>query len=252
MLLFGRKKKNKVNEKSSAEKIAELLGFPYEIFPKGTPEETIIKSYHDALEKGRAEGFVPVIICNDDVLEEQLEMMLQDGYSANETLQNDMSGGKEFLDKVIAEMGEYDEEFCIEEITGEICGGEVLNRISAFREVLSGKVPETALIKIPTENPWEIPAYIPFGGWNECPAPEDMTMVCKYWYEKYKAVPAAISHDVLEFVLPEPIVKDEAMAVAVEHFAFCEDRVFQCTGTGTIGELADCLSKSTVWYFWWD
>ncbi len=27
-------------------------------------------------------------------------------------------------------------------------------------------------------------------GWNECPDPVDMIAVCKYWYEKFGAVPA--------------------------------------------------------------
>lgn len=39
---------------------------------------------------------------------------------------------------------------------------------------------------------------------------------------------------------------------AKEHWAFCPDRVDQCTVTGTLGEVADCLRKSSVWYFCWD
>ena len=80
-----------------------------------------------------------------------------------------------------------------------------------------------------------------------------MMEVCRYWYEKYGAVPAVVSHDTLEFVIEKPIDNEEqAWELAKEHYAFCPDRVDQGTNTGTIGEVADCLSKSTVWYFWWD
>ncbi len=34
--------------------------------------------------------------------------------------------------------------------------------------------------------------------------------------------------------------------------AFSTDRVYQCTVTYTLGELAGCLMDSKVWYFWWD
>lgn len=48
------------------------------------------------------------------------------------------------------------------------------------------------LAEIPTVNPWEVFAWLPFGGWNDCPDSEDMMAVFQYWYEKYGAVPACI------------------------------------------------------------
>lgn len=57
---------------------------------------------------------------------------------------------------------------------------------------------ETMLFKVSTTNPWELGAYVPFGGWNECPKVKEMMAVCKYWYEKYGAVPVTISHDEME------------------------------------------------------
>jgi len=40
------------------------------------------------------------------------------------------------------------------------------------------------------------------------------------------------------------------MEAAVEHYAVCPDNVDQ--GIGTVAALADSLTKSTVWWFWWD
>ena len=74
--------------------------------------------------------------------------------------------------------------------------------------------------------------------------------VAKYWFEQYGAVPAAMSHDELEFLLPAPVPKEKAMDVAVELYGFCPD--LDQNEDGSIGSLADALWQSTVWYFWWD
>ena len=90
------------------------------------------------------------------------------------------------------------------------------------------------------------------GGWNDCPGAEDMIAVCKYWYERYRAVPAVFTHDVMEFYAPYGLNGANSLEAAKEHYAFCTDRVDQGTRTYTISELAAGLAHSTVWYFWWD
>ena len=79
-----------------------------------------------------------------------------------------------------------------------------------------------------------------------------MMAICKYWYEKYGAVPVTISHDIMEMHVPAPVEGAEALQVAKEHFAFCSDRVFQGTESGTLTELAACIEASEIWFFWWD
>lgn len=41
------------------------------------------------------------------------------------------------------------------------------------------------------------------------------------------------------------------MGTAVEQYGFCPDVVDQ-EEDPTVGNLADVLRQSTVWYFWWD
>lgn len=116
---------------------------------------------------------------------------------------------------------------------------------------MSGMTLPVVMAEIPVKNPWEVFAYLPFGGWNECPDTLQMMSVLKYWHEKYGAVTAVITHDVLEVTVPEPVSdKQEALSLAIEQCNFCSDIVFQ--GVETIGALADILTKSRVWYFWWD
>ncbi len=44
-----------------------------------------------------------------------------------------------------------------------------MNKLSGFLDFSTKKSMELILAKIPTEKPWEIFAWVPFGGWNECP-----------------------------------------------------------------------------------
>ena len=68
----------------------------------------------------------------------------------------------------------------------------------------------------------------------------------------FGAVPAAMSHDELEFLLPAPVPEEKAMDAAVELYGFCPDVIDQGPEDATVGALADVLRQSTVWYFWWD
>ena len=106
------------------------------------------------------------------------------------------------------------------------------------------------LAEIPVQNPWEIFAYLPFGGWNECPDTPDLMAAAKYWYEEYGAVPAVMTHDVLEFSVPKPVSWEQAKKLAVEQYTFAPDIVDQ--GCERVSVLANILMDSTVWFFWWD
>ena len=96
---------------------------------------------------------------------------------------------------------------------------------------------------------WEIFAYLPFGGWNDCPGTEELMAVTKYWAEQYGAWPSTMSHDELEFFLPAPVPENRALELAIEHYGFCPD-IDQ--GVHPLGALADSLKRSRIWYFWWD
>ena len=76
--------------------------------------------------------------------------------------------------------------------------------------------------------------------------------VAKYWFEQYGTVPAVMTHDELEFLLPTPVSQEKAMDAAVEQYSFCPDVIDQGPEEATVGALADVLRQSTVWYFWWD
>ncbi len=107
------------------------------------------------------------------------------------------------------------------------------------------------LAYIPVEEPWQVFRHIPIGGWNECPEAETIMAFCKKMYEQFGAVPAVASEDTLELVPARRPNAEEACQLAREMYAFAPDIV--CQGDmPSVCALADSLTKSDVWYFWWD
>ncbi len=126
------------------------------------------------------------------------------------------------------------------------------HRFIAHTDILTGKARAVVyLARVPTARPWEIPAYLGFGGWNECPASEDQVAVLRRWHERHGAVPFAMVEDIVECWVARPPADIEACeALAREHFFYCPDIVHQ--GTQTLLALASTLREAEAWYFWWD
>ena len=111
---------------------------------------------------------------------------------------------------------------------------------------------QATIFIVPTQNGWEVPAYLYWGGWNDCPTPEEHYVTLKYWHEQYGAELVSISGDVLELRRPEgtALTREQAIKVAQQQYLYCYDIVHQ--GVGSISALAASLMKSRWWYFWWD
>lgn len=222
--------------------IKEYLDCPCRCFETGSDAE-IHAAYEEAAKRGKQEGFVPIIVGVDDTLWECLkfnvdeagngESYTKENVSAyrKQMLETPVENGKEILSQSIEQEKEWIEEYGMEE-------GEGSNAFSGY--TYSDSV---ILAEIPVKNPWEVFAWLPFGGWNSCPDTLELMAVSKYWYEQHGAVPAVITHDVLEYKVPKPVAKEASIQLAAEQGVFCpnEDET-----------LADSLTKSTKWFFWWD
>src|SRR5262249_54328128 len=100
-------------------------------------------------------------------------------------------------------------------------------------------------------NPWEVPAILNFGGWNECPDASVHVTMMKRWSEKCGAEVVGMNGDVVEmYAAQPPTTRDEALKLANEQFLYCNDIVIQ--GTQTIEALAAGLLGNNLWFFWWD
>ncbi len=122
----------------------------------------------------------------------------------------------------------------------------------AHCDVLSGKPkPQVSLTLIDARAPWEIPAHLTFGDWNECPPPVVHVALAKKWYEEYGAEIVSATGELVEFVVARPPnTREQALALADEQFVYCPDLVHQ--GTETLSHLAASLLNAEYWYFWWD
>ena len=126
------------------------------------------------------------------------------------------------------------------------------NQFAVPLDITTGKpLKNVFLALVPTQNFWEVPAIVSFGGWNWCPHPEEHVCMMKHWYEAYGAELVSLSGDTLEMkVLRPPSNREFALELAREQFIYCDDIVTQ--GTQTIENLAASLLNGTVWFFWWD
>ena len=248
-----------------AQAIMEYLDCECTYFPSMADDDPIMSAYSYARRLGVREDFIPVLIKPDETLLECLVMNADpendaDCYEFNpkaveeyrkKMLSAPVKDGKAVLEELTGQRKEEAEEDDMdweEEIIGEIDGGINNDRFASYWDSDTNMTVPLILAKIPVKNPWEIFAYLPFGNWNECLDTLELMAVAKYWFEQYDAVPAAMSHDELEFLLPVPVPKEKAIDVAVEQYGFCPD----LDQNASIGTLADTIHQSTVWYFWWD
>ncbi|MCI8428484.1 MAG: DUF4253 domain-containing protein [Lachnospira sp.] len=231
--------------------IMEKVGCPCKVFElTDNMEEEVLKAYCEALERGKKEGFTPVILADDEDLNLWFDNV-QD-YSKEEELAKELGNGKEILEERFKEYTEDISEDWINEVSNENWADE-FDGDGSINEFTFLDVKEIVLFEVPTKNPWEVIAWFPMGGWNECPWVDDMMAISHYWYEKYHAFPAVITRDVLQYFVENPVDNEkEALELAKEHYAFCTDRLDQGTASGTINEVADSLIDSKVWFFWWD
>lgn len=232
--------------------IVNYIGCDYEIIDKSYSGQQITELYLKEFENGIKNGYTPILLSCDDSLAEILEIKRESSGNVDEYRNKLLSiasdNGMEFLRNRFEEL--------IEDIKKYF--GNTVNIYGDFDGTIEPQVfiensssADLILAKIPTLNSWEVFAWIPFGGWNECPDADDMMAVCKYWYQLYKAVPAIISGDTLQMYCFDPVKnKSDALKLAEEQYGFCNDIIDQ--GMEEIKPLASLLTNSTVWSFWWD
>lgn len=217
-------------------------------------DKEITSMYLNLFKEGEEEGYVPVMVLVDEVLEETISFNYGDkgreAYIA-EVLSAERPDGKELFDKYYSELEQY---------YGDVLaanggwGNPLLPFYSSGGQMLipSGTLydGELYIVKVPAENPYEIFAWLPFCGWNECPETKEMIAMCEYWYNEYGAVPAVITYDTLTFYLKEPVADEEtAIKAAKEQCAFSSEILGY--GGGLDAYIAMTLNKN-IWSFWWD
>lgn len=245
--IFDKFKKKK-EKKDYIEEIIAKLGCDCWII-KEDDIKGVMTRYYQALAEGKKEGYTPLIIIPSDMMLEIVDTEANKEYSNDNreliiAKANDIDV-KELLQRLLDEVMPMEGE---EDITGEFSIEEQMEHFLSIEDEINKNI---IIAKIPTDKPWEVAAWVPMGGFNDCPLPEEQVAVFKYWYEKYRATPALVTPDVWElFVENPPKTQEESEILAWEQFGFCGDIVWQ--GVGTVNSHAGTLINSPQWYFWWD
>ena len=240
--------------------IVDFLGCEYEYF-EFTKGGEIYARYKALAALGKEEGFTPLIVIPTDTLAEAFDIEFLNEIYGTGTTPEAFAGWRI---QAVAQAATADaQSFLAEERARleRVHSRDIMPALGSFRSaagrqqaMLPGQVTpveEALVVKVPTQNPWELAVWLPMGGFNDCPEPIDMAVVFRHWYEQYGAVPTVLmGHDTWELELTRPPQSDEACeALAREHFTFC----FDLGGfANSIREYASGLRGSAVWQFWWD
>lgn len=250
------------------QQMAVFLDCPYQYVAPMEDDDPLMEAFDQAIERGKEEGFIPMIICEDETLWECL-LMNADPHSEQSAeaytkeavceyrqtwLQEPVLDGAQVFGEwmeVRKEDAASDELDWDKDIIGELDleeAEEQTQYLSYWNYDTKETIP-LIIAEIPVKHPWEIFAWLPFGGWNDCPDTQDLIAAAHYWYQKYQAIPAVMTHDTLEYRLPAAIKEEDALQLATEHYAYCPDVEDE---NGGIASLAANLTVSKLWYFWWD
>ena len=182
------------------EEFKKLYNFEFEEIKADSFEE-ISKKYLAAYKDGKEKGYTAVFLTVDDYLLKAFEITMKDENTDNmmDIYNKNLERAKsinpndlfnKFLKQNIDEsFTEADFKFD-DSIKNNLKFSTVFDR----NEILKNNV---ILVKVPTKKPYEVLAYFGMGS-------EGIATV-KYWYEKYGAVPAAITYDEIEFYVERPV-----------------------------------------------
>ena len=119
-------------------------------------------------------------------------------------------------------------------------------------QTLDGKPPkDVSILTVPGSDDAEAFARLRWGDWNACPPPEIHMAVLRSWRQRFGAELVGLGGDTLTFrVARLPKTRREALEVAREAYAYCNDSVDQ--GLGNLSNLAAAMMVDEWWGFWWD
>ncbi|MGG7176334.1 DUF4253 domain-containing protein [Clostridium paraputrificum] len=223
--------------------------YPFECIKVENHEHKVMGLFNVMREDGKAKGYTPIIIIEDEhgLMEENV-VFAEEDYSSFQGFVNacldeypkfDVKSFFEDRKKV------YKEEGNLEDKEGDTIYEE------SNSVYLGEKGENIYLAKIPTDKAYEVLAYVPMGGYNDCPDNIVHVAIAKHWFEKYGAYPICVGSDTIQFKLEDPIVDEKELEViAMEQYLYCGDIVWQ--GVESVKNLQSSLGNSKVWYFWWE
>lgn len=123
--------------------------------------------------------------------------------------------------------------------------------LSITRDLRDMPLPKVYIGLAPTDDWTTIPAYLRWGGWNDCPAAEYHVAAMRTWRDRYGAELVGMNFDTINMrVAKKPKTRDEALMLAHDQHVYAPDIIDQ--GVFTFSALAADLMANDWWFFWWD
>lgn len=221
--------------------------------------DEIMKLFEQMQAEGKVKGYCPLIIMRDEqtpggrsVLDEWLEIQAGDNGSLPEYTQSLLNEYQDIeVETYFDDMSDYYQEMSAWEAGEGRSYIEDLSGIESQNDLYTSYIEDIYIARVPTDKPYEVLAYVPIGGYNDCPPAGEHIAIAEKWYEEYGAVPCAVSYDIVQFYLETPVTDDTALdELTREQFIYCYDIVLQ--GVGSLEGLKKSLDGSRFWFFWWD
>ena len=201
---------------------------------------------------GMREGFIPILLGDAEAVANLAELPTHnDGTLEEYLLEADKIDVRQWHAKTESEARSFDEE-CEGPPAGEWPANPDRNDVILAATDLRGKYkPQVYIARMPVRRSWETFAHLKYGNWNDCPDAHVHVAIARSWNDRFGAEVVAITGDTVEFAVSRPPRdREQAIALAWEHYWYCSDIVDQ--GVETMSRLAASLMVSKYWFFWWD
>ena len=233
-----------------------FIDCPYTILSAKTAGEEIMKTYMQCLERGRKEGFWPLLIY---VRQENLEAMLTQMKAANgdiervRTYRNEMMNyplpdAKVLFNQWLNEcinVNKHMGKDWLKELMGEPTEVE-LSTTFLIDDTFEGRL---LLCEVPVKEPWQLLAWCPMDIVSPAISATQNMAVAKYLYEHYKVIPAFLDYQLIDFLPQEPIPDDEIEPLALNLFSYCPDWIYQDFFNLANGK--QMIKDAKVWTMLW-
>lgn len=241
--------------------LMEFLDCPGQWFAPATETDQLEVAYAEALQKGKEEGFIPVWVKVDRALLEGMKVKMGLEENTGIDIGKVRAWRKQIQEEIVLpDAALYFEELTArqeaeleedeEELLDEVRDGRPNTLFSACWNYNTRLTDEMLLMQIPVDTPWKIFTWLPVGNWGTYPDAPYLMAVAGYWYEKYRVLPATVTYDELEFYSGKPVQDARmAMQLALQQYGWCPALE---QSDETLGQKADGLRQSKVWYFWWE
>ena len=136
-------------------------------------------------------------------------------------------------------------------LEGPVEGGQLTRRFSAHKNYLTDRVLPVVLVKVPVVYAGQITELIPAWGKGR-PDIQAIEAVTDDWSQRFLALPAIITEDLIEFSAPAGRENEKAVRNAAFHALAINPELLQVGGENILGALTDSMMRSDIWQLSWE